>query len=102
MTTSYTSLTAADFSFGEISFYINILLSSAAMVSISYISLLVGLMMKSSKAAIITAVIITCLTQGNIGEYTLANNIAFYAVLLVLSVAAVYLSVYNVETKDVL
>lgn len=102
MTTSYTSLTAADIPFGEVSFYSNILLSSAAMVSISYIALLVGLVMKSSKAAIITSVIISCLTQGNIGEYTLANNIAFYMVLLVLSVAAVYLSVHNVEAKDVL
>lgn len=102
MTTSYTSLTAADISFGEVSFYSNILLSSAAMVSISYIALLVGLMMKSSKATIITSVIIICLTQGNIGEYTLANNITFYVGLLVLSVAAVYLSVHNVETKDVL
>lgn len=102
MTTSYTNLTAADISFGEVSFYSNILLSSAAMVSISYIALLVGLMMKSSKATIITSVIITCLTQGNIGEYTLANNITFYVGLLVLSVAAVYLSVHNVETKDVL
>lgn len=102
MTTSYTSLTAADISFGEVSFYSNILLSSAAMVSISYIALLVGLMMKSSKATIITSVIIICLTQRNIGEYTLANNITFYMGLLVLSVAAVYLSVHNVETKDVL
>ena len=46
------------------------IVSSAAMVSISYISLLTGMLKKSSKTAIVTSVIIACFTQGNIGEAT--------------------------------
>ena len=75
-------------------------LGSAAMVSISYIALPVGLLMKSSKAAIVMAVVITFLTQGNIGSATLANNMAFYGVLLVIAAWAVFLSLHRVEVRD--
>ena len=50
-------------------FYADILAGSAAMVSIGFLALPVGLWMKSSKAAIITGVLIVCFTQGNIGSY---------------------------------
>ncbi|NBI87003.1 response regulator [Lachnospiraceae bacterium] len=54
------------------------------------------------KAAIITSVILVCVTQGNIGTYTLIGNIPFYVVLFVLAVLSVYLSIHNIETKDVM
>ncbi|MDE6364829.1 MAG: hypothetical protein K2L86_11325 [Lachnospiraceae bacterium] len=72
------------------------------MVSISFIALPIGLKMKSSKAAIVASVIIVCFTQGNIGGATLVNNIPFYAILLVAAGVSVYLSVCNVEIKDLL
>ena len=78
----------------------DILIGSAAMVSISYIALPVGLLMKSSKAAIVMAVIIMLLTQGNIGKATLVNNIPFYGILLFLAVWAVFLSLHGVEIRD--
>ncbi len=94
--------TAGSIPLGHYEFYLNILIGSAAIVSISFLSLFVGLRLKSSKAAIVTGVIIACFTQGNIGSYTLSHNLPFYCSLLLLSFAAVFLSVYSVETKDVL
>lgn len=98
----YLGISAADITFGALSFWLDILLRSAAMVSIAYIALPVGLKMRSSKATIVTAVIIVRFTQGNIGSVSLVNNIPFYGVLFVLSAVSVYLSVYNVERKDLL
>lgn len=99
---SFMGISAESIPIGELSFWLDIVLSSAAMVSISLIALPIGLKMKSSKAAIVASVIIACFTQGNIGGATLVNNIPFYAVLLVAAVASVYLSVCNVEKKDLL
>lgn len=88
--------------FTSLSFWLDILMGSAAMVSVTFIALLVGLKMKSTKATIITSVILVCLTQGNIGTYTLKDNVAFYIVLLALAVASVFLTIYNAETKDIM
>lgn len=98
----YLGISAVDIAFGALSFWLDILLRSAAMVSIAYISLPVGLKIKSSKATIVTAAIIVCFTQGNIGSVSLVNNIPFYGILFVLSAVSVYLSVCNVERKDLL
>ncbi len=96
----FLGISAAGIAFGAPSFWLDMLLGSAAMVSISYIALPVGLLMKSSKATIVTAVVITFLTQGNIGSATLANNMAFYGVLLVIAAWAVFLSLHRVEVRD--
>lgn len=101
LTSSYTRISTESIQIGELSFWLNIILSSAAMVSISFISLLVGMKMKSSRAAIVAAVIVAALTQGSIGDYTLSKSVTFYVILLTLAAVSVYLSVYNVETKDV-
>lgn len=87
---------------GEPSFWLDAVLSSAAMVSISFIAMPVGLKMKSSKAAIVAAVVIVCFTQGGIGSVTLANNMTFYALLFAAAVVSVWLSVWRVETRDVM
>lgn len=96
----YLGISAADIAFGKLSFWLDILLRSAAMVSIAYISLPIGLKMRSSKTTIVTSVVIVLFTQGNIGSVSLVNNIPFYGILFVLSVVSAYLSIYNVETKD--
>lgn len=100
LTSSFTEISTVDISFGELSFWLDILLGSAVMVSISYIALPIGVQLRSSKATIIASVIIVCLTQGNVGSVRLVNNIPFIVILFVISVLSVYLSVYNVETKD--
>ena len=98
----YTYITAECIALGNSMFYIEILVNSAVMISISFISLLVGLLMKSSKAAIIAGVIIVCFTQGNIGVYTLVGNMAFYIALMTISAVSVFLTLYKLETRDVL
>ena len=95
---SFMGITAQSIPIGELSFWLDIVLSS--MVSISFIALPIGLKMKSSKAAIVASVLIVCFTQGNIGGATLVNSLPFYGILLVAAVVSVYLSIYNVETKD--
>ncbi|NBJ92776.1 ABC transporter permease [Parablautia muri] len=98
----YTFISAEGIRLGDSMFYVEVLVDSAVMISISFTALMVGLMMKSSKATIIAGMIIVCLTQGNIGVYTLAGNIPFYITLLMLSAVSVFLSLYKLETRDVL
>lgn len=102
VTRAFTGISASEIQFGQPSFWLEILPGSAAMVSISYISLLIGLKLKSSKATIVSSVVIVCLTQGNIGSATLANNIPFFMILFAAAIVSVYLSICNVETKDLL
>ncbi len=87
--------------FSEFSFYSQIIISSIMMISICFIALLVGVKMKSSKATIVSSVILVCLTQGNIGAYTLVDNLAFYIILFILSIISVFLTTYNIEKVDI-
>lgn len=100
-TKEYTHISAENIALGSVVFYIEILVNSAVMVSISFIALLIGLKLKSSKATIIAGVIIVCFTQGNIGAYTLADNICFHLTLLFLSAISVFLTLYKLESRDV-
>lgn len=102
LTKSFTGISAAGLLVGKPSFWLDAALGSAAMVSISFLALPVGLKMKSSKAAIVMSVIIVCFTQGNIGSVSLANNMTFYAVLFAAAVVSVWLSVRRVEMRDVM
>ena len=102
LTSPYTGISVGDIRLGEASFYLNILISSAVMVSISFVALLIGTWMHSSKSVIVAAVILTFFTQGNIGEFTLSGSIPFYIVLMLLSIAAVVLLIADVEKRDVM
>lgn len=97
----YTSITAADITLESGRFYVEIFVNSAVMVSISFIALLIGLKMKSSKATIIAGVILVCVTQGNIGIYTFIDKISFHIDLLLISAISVFLTLYKLETRDV-
>lgn len=102
LTQSFTHISTTSIQIGDLSFWLNIIFSSSVMISISHISLLVGLKMKSTKATIVTSIIVVLFTQGNIGTYTLINSVPFYTILFILSFVSVFLSIYNVETKDVM
>ncbi len=102
LTSPYTGISVGDIRLGEASFYLNILISSAVMVSISFVALLIGTWMHSSKSVIVASVILTFFTQGNIGEFTLIGSIPFYIVLMLLSIAAVVLLLADVEKRDVI
>lgn len=97
---NYMEIDLSGITYSSIQFYLEIVISSAIMVSLSFIALLVGNYMKSSKATIISSVILVCLTQGNIGAFTVKDNIYFYFALIAITISSIFLLFYNVERKD--
>lgn len=91
---------AIDFSIGSLSFYVQLILKSTVIVSMSFIALFVGMALKSSKATIITSFLLIFLTQANVGDFTMANNAVFPAILTIISFGFAVLSIYNVESRD--
>lgn len=91
-----------DFDMADPGFYIVLLIRSAVTVSEAFIALYIGLAMRSSKAAIVTSFVMVFLTQGNISNLTLRSSASFIAVVTILSVVFAFLSVYKVETKDLM
>lgn len=87
---------------GNISFYIQLILKSIVLVSMGFIALFAGMLLKSSKASIITSFLLIFLTQANIGDFSLAGNPGVSVILMVISLASAALSVRNVETRDLI
>lgn len=85
---------------GSVSFYVQLILTSAVIVSMSFIALFAGLAMKSSKAAVVTSFLLVFLTQANVGDFTLRENVVFPAVLTAVSLAFAALSICGAEKKD--
>ena len=71
-------------------------------MTMSFITLFIGLAMKSSKAAVTSSFVLIILTQANIGDWTLSGNAVLPAVLVVISLVFAFLSVYRAETKDLI
>ena len=93
---------AVDFDMGSLSFYIQLILKSFVIVSMSFIALFVGMAVNSSKAAIITSFLLIFLTQANVGDFTMADNAVFPLMLTIVSFGFAVLSIYNVENRDLL
>ena len=93
---------AVDFSIGSLSFYIQLILKSAVIVSMSFIALFVGMAFKSSKATIVTSFLLIFLTQANIGDFTMAGSAVFPVILTIISFGFAVLSIVNVESKDLM
>ena len=91
-----------DFDMASASFYVQLILKSIVIVSMSFIALFIGLAMKSSKATIISSFLLIFLTQANIGDFTLKDNLAFPVILTGISVVFAVLSVCHAETKDLM
>ena len=91
-----------DFSMGNLSFYIQLILKSVVIVSMSFIALFVGMALKSSKATIVTSFLLIFLTQANIGDFTMAGNAVFPIILTAISLLFAALSIVNVESKDLM
>ena len=68
----------------------------------SFIALFIGLAMKSSKATIISSFLLIFLTQANIGDFTLKDNLVFPVILTGISVVFAVLFVCHAETKDLM
>lgn len=91
-----------DFNIMSLSFYADLVLKSIVIVSMSFIALFIGLAMKSSKATIIASFLLIILTQANVGDFTLAKSRIFPIMLTLLSLGFAFLSIRDVETKDLM
>lgn len=91
-----------DFNMGSLSFYLELITKSVVIVSMGFIALFIGLAMKSSKAAIISSFLLIFLTQASIGDFSMAGNAIFPAILTITSFVFAGLSICNAETKDLM
>ncbi|MGL6201025.1 MAG: ABC transporter permease [Lachnospiraceae bacterium] len=82
-------------------FYFRIILQSLSTICLSIIALYIGLLCKSTKVPVITSFLLILLSQGNIGQFTLANSKVFPVVLIAVSIFCAFLCVVKIETKDV-
>lgn len=89
-----------DYNMAGVHFYIQLLLKSAVVVTMSFISLFIGMAMQSSKATIVSSFLLIFLTHANIGDFSFADNAILPVGLMVLSLLFAFLSVYHVETRD--
>lgn len=94
--------TMEDSRIGSLSFYIQLILKSVVIVSMSFIALFVGIAMKSSKATIVTSFLLIFLTQANVGDFTMSNNAMFPVILTIISFGFGGLSIYNAERNDLI
>ena len=93
---------AIDFDMGSLAFYIQLILKSVTIVSMSFIALFVGLAAKSSKAAVVTSFLLIFLTQANVGDFTMSDNAVFPMILTAVSFVFAVLSVSKAERKDLI
>lgn len=91
-----------DFQMTSVGFYIQLLTKSIVIVTMSFIALFIGMAMKSSKATIISSFLLIVLTQANIGDFTMSNNIVFPIGLTLISIIFAFLSIYGIEKKDLI
>ena len=91
-----------DYNMLSVSFYSQLLIRSAATISISLLALLIGMIAKSSKVTVISSFLLIILMQGNVGGATLKDNLAVPIVLMAISVLAAILIVQRVEKRDVM
>ncbi len=91
-----------DFNMAGMGFYIQLLVKSAVIITISFIALFIGMAMKSSKATIISSFLLIILTQANVGGLTMADNTVFPVILTIISLVFAFLSICGAETKDLM
>jgi len=82
-----------DFNMASLGFYIQLIVKSFVIVTMSFIALFIGMAMKSSKATIISSFLLILLTQANIGDLTMADNAVFPIILTVISLIFAFLSI---------
>ena len=91
-----------DYNMSSLGFYVQLIVKSISIITMSFIALFIGLAMKSSKATIISSFLLIILTQANIGDLTMANNAVFPLILTIISLIFAFLSVAGVEKKDLM
>lgn len=82
-------------------FYLQIILKTVLTVTLAFIPLYIGKLMKSSRAVIITSFLLFSVMNGNIGDLTLRANTILPVCLFVVSLICGFLTMHNVEKEDV-
>lgn len=98
----FTSQFLIEIDMTSLSFYLTLVVNSLVMITMSFVTLFVGIMMKSSKATIVSAIILIVLTQVGFGDLTLANFSAFQYIMAAVGVISAFLCMLNVEKKDLM
>ncbi len=91
-----------DYNMASLGFYIQLIVKSIVIVTMSFIALYIGMAMKSSKATIISSFLLIILTQANVGDLTLSDNATFPVILTIISLGFAFLSIHKVEDKDLI
>ncbi|MCI8851945.1 MAG: ABC transporter permease [Lachnospiraceae bacterium] len=89
-----------DFDMGSAGFYVQLLAKSAVIVTMGFIALFIGLAMKSSKATIVSSFLLIFLTQGTVGDFTLADKAIVPVVCMGISLVFAFLSLWGAQTRD--
>lgn len=82
-------------------FYLQIILKTVLTVTLAFIPLYIGKLMKSSRAVIITSFLLFSVMNGNIGDLTLRANTILPVFLFGVSLICGFLTMHNVEKEDV-
>ncbi len=90
-----------DYSMASPGFYCQLLLKSAVTVTLSFLALFVGLVLRSSRATLLTAFLLIILTQGSVGNWTLSQSALVPVVLAVLSLLCALWCVLRLERMDI-
>ena len=90
-----------DFDILNITFYVSVVLKSVMTICISLIALFIGMISKSPVATIVASFFLAVLLKGNIGGFSLAGSVVFPIVLTFISIVFAYLTIRDVEKKDV-
>lgn len=90
-----------DYRLTDGAFYLMMVVKSIMTVSISFIALYAGLLMKSSKAAMAASFLLIVFMQGNVGGMTFRDQTLLPFLLTALSLVFAVLSVWRVDMKDV-
>lgn len=103
--TAASSLKKASFQLGydmsRTGFYVQIVLKTLLTVTLGFIPLYIGRLINSSKAAIIASFLLFAVMNGTVGDFSLRNNAAFPIILFTISLICAFLTVHNIEKKDI-
>lgn len=91
-----------DFHFSGILFYTIVVLNSVMTISISLIALFIGMIKKSPVSTVVSSFFLVALLNGNIGGFSFAGNVLIPIVLTIISVVFAFISINDVEKKDVI
>ncbi|WP_425803295.1 ABC transporter permease [Desulfitobacterium sp. Sab5] len=91
-----------DFNFLNITFYISVILNSLMTISISLLALFIGMIKKSPIATVVASFFLAALLKGNIGGFSFEGNVLLPMVLTIVSIVFTFISINDVEKKDVI